>query len=375
MAEVEDVVVNVPCTEHYPQFKTLDDVVGFDTEYYHLDFKSLKTINSKLFLDKYSTGTPAFVSMGTYGQVYRSESSEGVFAVKKFVMINGYNEPHRFYQNNCMEVVILKSVNHPNVVRLLDASVVDGYLHAAFDYYENDISRFNFGHLQRHHRNWRLLAMKHISNALAYLHSQLIIHRDVKPSNILYRVFPTKSGKKYIHFALCDFGAAIDCKGIDRPVVVHTKVTTCTFEAPEMMLRSRMYTSAVDVFGLGCVLYYIMTNGLPLLPHTLEQLPPQDGFAILESRLQQRASEEERAFFSTLPEGNFTRIDLLYGLCFRHIPPLKKIGTCNDLLLKMIALDPNKRPTAKQVNREIIAINQTQRELYASRKQGECKVL
>jgi len=162
MAEVEDVVVNVPCTEHYPQFKTLDDVVGFDTEYYHLDFKSLKTINSKLFLDKYSTGTPAFVSMGTYGQVYRSESSEGVFAVKKFVMINGYNEPHRFYQNNCMEVVILKSVNHPNVVRLLDASVVDGYLHAAFDYYENDISRFNFRHLQRHHRNWRLLAMKHI---------------------------------------------------------------------------------------------------------------------------------------------------------------------------------------------------------------------
>jgi serine/threonine protein kinase len=375
MSVASDVVVCVPCVDHYPQFKEAEDVKGFEGEYDRMNLKLMKTIDGNLFVSRYATKNPMFISAGTYGEVYRYESQSGTYAIKKFRLLDAENVYDQVYTNCCMEVIMLKSISHPNIVRILDAGMIGGYLHAAFDYYENNLSCQTFKEIRQHHKNWQCAMLKQISHALAYLHSQQIIHRDIKPTNILFRVVVSAiTGKKYIHFALCDFGAAIDCKLYDKPVVVQTKVTTPMFEAPEMMFRSRMYTSAVDIFALGCTLYYTMTGGEPLLPPNIGDLDPSDGFALMQGRLQ-CATSDERAFFATLPAVNLKHIDLLWSISYCRIDGCKHIGMCNTLFREMVSLHPNNRPTAAQVHMKILAIIKKQREISIAYKQAECKVL
>jgi serine/threonine protein kinase len=374
MEEQQPDVVKVPCTDHHMLINPTDIFKGVEGEYDKIDTNMMKLISANSFSAAYSNKDAEFISHGSYGEVFRCKTNHGMYAIKKYVMDNGDNELNKFHQNNCMEIIILKSIHHPNVVRILDASIVGGCLYAAFDNYDNDLHSCNFKKLYEHHRNWRLLMMKHISHALAFLHGQQIIHRDIKPSNILYRVFPSESGKKYIHFALCDFGAAIDCKFYDHPVVVQTKVTTCTFEAPEMMFRSRMYTSSVDIFALGCVLYYVMSNGDHLLPNIMEKLDPSNRFAIIQARIN-HATDIERAFFSKLPDADFPKIDQVLSLRYYHLQKCKHIGVSNALMQKMVTLHPDNRPTARQVNFDILAIIDKQREAAIANKKTECKVL
>jgi len=153
------------------------------------------------------------------------------------------------------EVALLRSMSHPNILELLDV-FVDLPLQQVcmvLPYMQNDLksllrTRFKLGMPRR------MIAstMRQTFAGLAYLHDSDILHRDLKPMNVLV----DESGT----VKLADFGLArVRPKGS-----LTQEVVTLWYRAPELLLGQQNYTAAVDMWAAGCMLAELALNR-PLL--------------------------------------------------------------------------------------------------------------
>lgn len=86
--------------------------------------------------------------------------------------------------------------------------------------------------------------MKQLLEGLAYLHAHTILHRDMKPQNLLV----DKEG----HIKLADFGLS---RSFSVPARTYThEVITLWYRAPELLLGTKLYCTAVDIWSLGCIM-------------------------------------------------------------------------------------------------------------------------
>uniref|UniRef100_UPI00358DFC45 extracellular signal-regulated kinase 2-like isoform X2 n=1 Tax=Myxine glutinosa TaxID=7769 RepID=UPI00358DFC45 len=168
-------------------------------------------------------------------------------------------------QRTFREVIFLKEVDHPNIIKMKDVIPAenDRDIYLIFEFMDTDLQKvIQKGNIledvhQRYIMHQLLLATK-------YLHSVNIIHRDLKPSNILLN---TECVVK-----LCDFRLA--CSLTPPPLGgLNSGVTTCWYCPPEILLSTPCYGKAADLWALGCVLAE-MLSGHPLFPgsSTLDQL-------------------------------------------------------------------------------------------------------
>ena len=93
---------------------------------------------------------------------------------------------------------------------------------------------------------------------IAYLHKHNVFHRDIKPENLLVKGDCVKIG---------DFGLARETNG--RPPFTEY-ISTRWYRAPEILLRSKRYNSAVDIWAAGCIMAELMSLS-PLCPGTNEE--------------------------------------------------------------------------------------------------------
>jgi len=152
------------------------------------------------------------------------------------------------------EISILKSVNHINVVSLVDVCTTEIPAYLAFEFVEADLSRL----ICRRARPFRADTVKSYAfqmlAGIQYLHSHRIIHRDIKPDNILI----SKQGV----LKLCDFGMA---RYVTVPMRPYTRgVVTLWYKAPELILGG-LYEGSIDLWSVGCILYEMVTSE-PLIP-------------------------------------------------------------------------------------------------------------
>lgn len=225
------------------------------------------------------------VGEGTHGVVYRTvdndrADSETQVAVKRMrpsrgsdgVSITAYRE-----------MILLRSLRHDNVVRMIGATVTrevdDAGEERADSSHDRDSPRpvLNLifehvagGDLAQHLRGKRRAGtpfapatiatlIRQLLSGLAYLHAQDVMHRDIKPANLLVDGPPTW------RLRIADFGLAR--KLVPPPLTSHAEhvVVTLWYRAPEVLLGARTYATSIDLWSTGCILAEVLTL-TPMLP-------------------------------------------------------------------------------------------------------------
>ena len=166
------------------------------------------------------------------------------------------------------EMQILADLNHPNIARLLDAGeTADGVPYLVMEYVEGSpINHYCKDHNLSTEQTLRLFCT--VCDAVQYAHQHLVIHRDIKPGNVLV----TSEGLP----KLVDFGIA---KLLDNGrSVSDATATAMPFMTPEYaspeQVRGLSVTTATDIYSLGVVLYELLSGKLPYrlksrVPHEL----------------------------------------------------------------------------------------------------------
>jgi eukaryotic-like serine/threonine-protein kinase len=149
------------------------------------------------------------------------------------------------------EVVMLKTLDHPNVVRYFTGAPSGVHAHLAVQYFPE-------GELNPRTLNTEqiLAILLDISSALEYCHSKKVIHQDVKPSNIY-----TSHGRGF----LADFGAASSDKNPTPPA------GSPFYMSPEVF-RGEHGTVKSDVYSFSIMSYELLTKERPIVGHTVEEL-------------------------------------------------------------------------------------------------------
>jgi cell division cycle 2-like len=185
-----------------------------------------------------------FIDEGTYGRVFRARDYEtgGVYALKQ-VKLAGEREG--FPVTALREVTLLLSLRHDNIVHVREVvvgSTMDK-IYMVMEYAEHDVRSV----LERMKHPYSQSEVKslvlQILRGVAYMHSRWVLHRDLKTSNLLLNHHGVVK--------VCDFGLA---RRFGDPVVNMTPgVATLWYRAPEVLLGEAKYTSAVDVWSVGCI--------------------------------------------------------------------------------------------------------------------------
>lgn len=181
---------------------------------------------------------------GSFGIVWlaRDEETKSQVAIKRV-------HQNRNYHNR--ELVILRSLQHSNVVSLYKYFYVndesgESFLNLVMEYIPNSLHNIlmdeSFSSITLVHLK---LYMRQLFSALAYLHGRGCCHRDVKPQNILIDRGCLK---------ICDFGSAKELISGEPNI---SYICSRFYRAPEVLLGSTDYSTAIDVWSAGCVLLEI----------------------------------------------------------------------------------------------------------------------
>ncbi|KAK9811920.1 hypothetical protein WJX72_012409 [[Myrmecia] bisecta] len=195
------------------------------------------------------------IGEGAFGEVVQAihkQTGQEVALKRVFV-----RQPERGLPDNVVrEMHALQVISHPNVIRLLEVYPQGSTLVLVTEFCPLDLSALLHWAKAPISEGIIKAVLQQLMRGLATCHEAGIMHRDVKPSNILL----SRDGL----VKLADFGMArpVDRKAQAR--YTHT-VATRWYRAPELLYGARAYTTAVDMWAAGCV-FAEMLGGGPLLP-------------------------------------------------------------------------------------------------------------
>lgn len=275
------------------------------------------------------------IGKGAYGVVCSSvvmDTQEKV-AIKK---IQNVFQNHVDCVRTLRELKILRHIKHDNVIALKDvmmpshpSSFNDLYL--VYELMDTDLHQIikSSQSLSNDHVQYFILQLL---SGLKYLHSANVLHRDLKPGNLLVNAD--------CELKICDFGLArtTNCTG----EYMTEYVVTRWYRAPELLLGSCYYDASIDMWSVGCIFAELLGRK-PIFPGTncLNQLQLIIDVLGSQSEADLAFIDNPRAkrFVSSLP---FSR-GKEFACLFPNADPL-----AIDLLQRMLVLDPSKRITVTE---------------------------
>ncbi|XP_063093328.1 cyclin-dependent kinase 15 isoform X3 [Cavia porcellus] len=199
---------------------------------------------------------------GSYATVYKGVSRiNGQLVALKVISMN-VEEGVPF--TAIREASLLKGLKHANIVLLHDIVHTKETLTFVFEYMHTDLAQYMSQHPGGLHPHNVRLFMFQLLRGLAYIHQQHVLHRDLKPQNLLL----SHQGE----LKLADFGLA-RAKSIPSQTY-SAEVVTLWYRPPDALLGATEYSSELDIWGAGCI-FIEMFQGQPLFPgvsNILEQL-------------------------------------------------------------------------------------------------------
>lgn len=281
------------------------------------------------------------IGRGSQGHVYRVKSATtGETFAMKYV---GSRTQYGLCSSTVMEVSILSALSHPNIVRLRAvvhrAKGKPGEVYVLYDLYHTnlELARTQTRMCTRARKGLLLQMMR----GLAYMHDNHVMHRDIKPQNLLV-------DDKASRLVLADMGMS---KFFTGPVWYTNEMVTLWYRPPELLMERKKYTEAIDVWSAGVVMFELMTDlyfspgideleviqmiELRLGSPTGEQCPEFDG------RIRELTAGRSPAFQASQSRGPPTRAE------FEAMHLVVEDRLLLDLLSKMLTYSPEDRITAR----------------------------
>ncbi|XP_071603786.1 serine/threonine-protein kinase 36 isoform X1 [Heliangelus exortis] len=199
------------------------------------------------------------IGEGSFGRVYKGRRKHSAQVVAlKFIPKVGRSEKE--LKNLQREIEIMRGLHHPNIIQMLDSFETDKEVVVVTDYAEGELFQILEDDGSLPEDQVQTIAAQLVS-ALYYLHSHRILHRDMKPQNILL-------GKDGV-VKLCDFGFA-------RAMSIHTMVLTSIkgtplYMSPELV-EEQPYDHTADLWSMGCILYELFVGTPPFYTSSIFQL-------------------------------------------------------------------------------------------------------
>jgi len=209
-------------------------------------------------LDQVSTfAADKVIGKGSFGVVYQARNLD----LKEVVAIKKVYQDRRFKNR---ELQIMRHIKHPNIVELKNyyfstSSNKDVYLNMILEYVPDSLFKATQSYVDKSTDkiNVPISVVKlytfQLLRSLAYIHTRNICHRDIKPQNVLVNAVNGEC-------KLCDFGSAKQLvKGEENIAYICSRY----YRAPELVFGATTYTTAIDVWSVGCVMAE-MIIGRPL---------------------------------------------------------------------------------------------------------------
>ncbi|WP_117237440.1 protein kinase domain-containing protein [Thermus sediminis] len=255
------------------------------------------------------------VGVGGMATVYKAKDKKtGRLVALKVPQERFVGDP-RFVRRFHREAEVLSRMDHPNIVKVYDHGQVDGVHFIAMEFLEGE-GLDKLIEERRLSLGQTAAILARVAEALRHIHAQGIVHRDIKPGNIMVlRGALREDGVDPRGVRLMDFGIAAG-KVLTRLTITGARIGTPVYMSPEQA-KGQKLDHRSDIYSLGIVLYEALT-GQPPFTGGYETVIHQQIFQVPTPPKQLRPE---------IPQG------------------------LSDLVLRMLEKDPGKRPSLEEVIR------------------------
>ena len=234
----------IPLEDNDIQYLKQNEIIFFTFD--SSSFKSSNHLNQYKFI--------RWIKSGGYGQVFLSKHvyTNKEYAIKQIDTTEFSNQD---LYNISREHLILRSMQHKNVIRCYDSFAHNNKFYTVMDFAEGGELTYLLKEKGTLTEDEAKKIFKQIYEAVCYIHSQNIIHRDLKPNNILFL------DKERTHIVIIDFGISGMANGNQREKI---KAGTTSFLPPEMA-SGEEYSSnpKLDIWAMGIILYLMVEGCYP----------------------------------------------------------------------------------------------------------------
>jgi eukaryotic-like serine/threonine-protein kinase len=196
------------------------------------------------------------LARGGAGRVFLARNLEGVAVALKVLhpelVVTATAD--RFLR----EIRFLSKLSHPNVARLLDYGERDWLVYLAMDFIEGPTLKQHLTRVRMASISDTIHIAKDLLSALAYAHSHGVVHRDVKPDNIVL----ASNGAMLLDFGIA---RAIEAAGDEKLTRSGFTVGTSAYMSPEQVLAVKDLDYRSDIYSLGCVLFEALAGRPPFV--------------------------------------------------------------------------------------------------------------